>query len=188
MRDYQFTIPAGSERGHTIRGRFLRVKSASAAVRIRAIDESGTTIADMEMTSGVRFSLPVMFTKIRIENEGGAVADVTLTAGTGDADDSSVTGSLNIAKSTTLQTVADVSILATTTTQIAAADSARREILITNLSTNTAAFRVGDSSAGAARGVEVLPGSTIALETTAAVYAYNSGAGAQSVGVLEVMD
>lgn len=188
MRDYQFTVPAGSEGGITARGSFVRIKEASGPVRLRAVDAKGETVADLEVSAGVRFQLPVMFVQLRIENQGSAQVTVVLTAGDGSADDSSVTGSLSIDKSQIITTAADVSVAATATAIIAAANTLRREILITNLSSNTAAFRIGDSNAGAARGAEVLPGSTITLTTAAAVYAYNPSAGAESLAVVEVLD
>ncbi|MFH1931046.1 MAG: hypothetical protein ABIN18_05595 [Pseudomonadota bacterium] len=89
---------------------------------------------------------------------------------------------INVTKATVLDTVADVALAAAATTQILAANAARRQALITNLAANASTFRIGDAAAAAARGVELAPGETIGLETTEAIFGYNPGA-IQSVGV-----
>jgi hypothetical protein len=90
---------------------------------------------------------------------------------------------INITKASVLDTIADVALGATATTQILAANAARRITLITNLSANIQTFRIGDAATGAARGVELAPGESVSLETTEAIYGYNPGAIAEGVGV-----
>lgn len=88
---------------------------------------------------------------------------------------------------TTLADIADVSVLAGATTQVVAAAAGgvvEREIVLKNLMANAAAFRVGAATAGAARGIELLPGEAIVLNTRAAVYAYNAGAAPQSLSLV----
>jgi hypothetical protein len=67
---------------------------------------------------------------------------------------------------------------------VVAADSSRKSVTISNLSSNVQIMRIGDSNAGAARGVELSPGQSVTLETESAVYAYNPGASAESLGVM----
>jgi hypothetical protein len=85
-----------------------------------------------------------------------------------------------------LASVADIGIAATTQAVVAAADATnkQREVIIKNLSGNTAAFRIGDASAAAAQGHELSPGEAITLDTLAAVYAFNTGTAAQSLSVI----
>ena len=86
----------------------------------------------------------------------------------------------------TLATNADQSVAASTSTQVLAADANRREAILTNLSSNGAAFRIGDANVGASRGIELPVGSTVYLETTAAVHVYNTnGSSAQDIAVQE---
>lgn len=82
--------------------------------------------------------------------------------------------------------VADVSALAGVATQIAAADAVNteREIIIKNLNANTATMRIAGATAAAAIGHELAPGESITLNTMAAVYAFNPGAGAESLSVI----
>lgn len=60
----------------------------------------------------------------------------------------------------------------------------QRETIIKNLVGNTDLLRIGDVSCAAGLGHELAPGETIKLDTLAAVYAWNTGAAAQSVSVL----
>ena len=90
-------------------------------------------------------------------------------------------------KATVLNTVADVSLSGGeegATTQIVEANANRLCVIITNLATNTQTFRIGDADAGASRGIELAPGESIEIETTAAVYGYNPGGSAESVSVM----
>ena len=94
----------------------------------------------------------------------------------------------NLNKPATVLTTADVSLLATATTQIRPINTVRHEIIISNLAGNTQTFRIGESAAAAARGIPLAPGQTIILTTTAAIPGHNPGAGAESVSVLEISD
>lgn len=81
----------------------------------------------------------------------------------------------------TLASPADVPLAAGVATQIAAQNLTRRYIEISNLSANAYPVRVGANNSG---GRELLPGETVRIETSAAVYGYSIGG--QSVGVIEV--
>ena len=87
-------------------------------------------------------------------------------------------------KATVLNTSSDVSLLAGVTTMIVGADADRLCVMIANLATNTQTFRIGNASTDASTGIELAPGESIEIETTAAVYGYNPGAGAESVSVM----
>jgi hypothetical protein len=79
--------------------------------------------------------------------------------------------------------VADVTLIATSTTQIVAALTTRLCTLISNKRTNTQTFRIGDSNVNASRGAELAPGESISIETNGAIYGYNPG-GSESILVL----
>jgi hypothetical protein len=90
-------------------------------------------------------------------------------------------------KCATLNSAADVNMGAGATTQILPSLASRLCALITNKSGNTQTFRIGDSNAGATRGVELVPGASISIETTEAIYGYNPG-GAELVTVIWTED
>jgi len=183
-----FTLAAGVQVEVNWFGNFVRVLSATGAVHV-GIDDGNRS----EMDAGTFYKLPPgqEFERVTMENRGGVSITVELGLALGEFGDNRLnlaSSGLALAGSETLRSSADVSLLAGATTQIVAADADRRELLVSNLSANTQTFRIGDAAAGAAEGVEVQPGQTVSLPTAAAVYGYNPGAGAESVGVVEVLN
>lgn len=86
----------------------------------------------------------------------------------------------------TIVTVPDDSVASTTTEMILPTNTDRRKAILSNPFGNPREFRIGDSSTGAARGIELQPGATISLETTDAIYAYNPDAFAMSITIVEI--
>lgn len=178
-------------------GRFLRVITADAAIDITFYDESNQPIGQaVGVLGGFQIGIEphdldkasrlIGFAKVGITSATNQTITVAISRQPIQYD--RLTGSISstIASGTTLDSVADVSVNATTTTQVAAANANQKSVTIKNLSNNTAAFRIGDIGAGAANGHELNPGESITIETTAAVYGYNSHSGAQSVSVVSV--
>lgn len=181
-------------------GRYIKIadaSDASAAVNI-AVEEN---IPSSFMTLKKNGSIVERdgFGRFFVTNAAQAGKTITLIVSEGpedfDVDNPALTvdslGSIDapvdISVSDTITTTEDDSVAAATTEQVLAANALRKEVLITNLFTNTDPVRVGDSNAGAARGIELSPGQSITLETTAAIYVYNTKAGgAQSVAILEL--
>jgi hypothetical protein len=91
-------------------------------------------------------------------------------------------------KASVLNSAADVTLAATATTQILPALAVRMCALISNKTSNTQTFRIGDASAGATRGVELAPGQSISIETTEAIFGYNPGGAGENVGVIWTED
>lgn len=90
---------------------------------------------------------------------------------------------INLTKATVLETITDVAMIGVATTQILAANAARRVAYITNLLGNVQTLRVGDLNAAATRGTPLAPGDTITIETTEAIFAYKPVAGNENVAV-----
>jgi hypothetical protein len=91
-------------------------------------------------------------------------------------------------KASVLNSTADVTLAATSTTQILGAVAARFCALICNLAANSGKFRIGDVNTGATRGVELIPGESISIETTEAIYGYNPGGSGEAVSVIWTED
>ncbi len=123
-----------------------------------------------------------------VRNDGAAAIRIKLVLGFGDYDFGgvSIAGDITLAAENGFNAVPDAAINAATTAQIKAADANRRALYVTNPSTNTAAFRVGGVSTAADKGTYLDVGSTIIVPGTAAVYAYNTGAAAQTLTMSEV--
>lgn len=110
-----------------------------------------------------------------------AVADATLD---GIVSSSALTV-YDIAGSTN-PTTADVTVAATTTTQLLGANANRKEAWVSNNSTSAIA-RIGDSSTGAARGFALQPGAVAIIDSKAAIYAYNPSGAGITFGLMEVV-
>lgn len=95
---------------------------------------------------------------------------------------------IDLTKATVLDSVADVTLAATATTQILPANAARRSAIIGNLISNVQVLRIGDAAAAAGRGQELAPGESITIETTEAIYGYNPGGAGQDVTAIWTED
>lgn len=125
------------------------------------------------------------FDRVEIVN-GSSIQDVVVYAGSGDYNDgrSNITATLSatITPATTLTANADVSIASGAQGLISAGAVAKREVLISNPVTNTCSFRLGDTvTIDATHGVQLEPGQSIVLNTSAAVYAHNTGSSTESL-------
>ncbi|SRR5258706_4041324 len=96
------------------------------------------------------------------------------------------TGTVGLTKSQNLSDTADTSVAASGSGTINA-NTARRVAIIGNPIANAGIFRVG-SAPTATRGQEVKPGESISIESAAQIKVFNTGAGAQSFSLLEVLD
>ena len=97
------------------------------------------------------------------------------------------TVSATISPAATLAQPGDVSCAAGAITELYAGGAATLTVLVRSSDTNTYAegtVRIGTAGVGAASGIELNPGDSIALDTTAAVYAWNAGGVAIDLQVL----
>lgn len=68
-------------------------------------------------------------------------------------------------------------------TQLRASSNVVKEVFISNLASNTATMRIGNSTTAANKGIPLAPGETLILETSAGIFAWNSGAVAENLAV-----
>lgn len=185
MRTFELTF-AGGETLKVPGGRYFRILSADADLTVVIMDNAASEVG---RASGVRggfaYRRELGFDQVQITSASAQTIKVA-TSKDAEIEYDRSSGDVSVIAPTGLSDVADVALAATATTLIAAANSTRREIIITNLSTDTQTLRIGTINAGAARGTPLAPGATLILSTTAAVYGYNPGAAPQSVAVSEV--
>jgi hypothetical protein len=96
--------------------------------------------------------------------------------------------SVGLSKATGMVSPVDVTITAGTAVVVLAADSTRRKAAISNLNANAEILRIGTTTAAADHGIELAPGETIEIDSTAAIWAYNPGVADQDVGVVYTTD
>lgn len=186
---------AGGDTKRIPGGNYLRLLTASNNVKVEYVRAG--TIIEHETADGVKAGYggrpprnadqPRAFDEARITSATAQTVELLILQGTADYDRS--VGTVDITRSATIDTTADVVMVAGALTPILAANTARRRALITNLAAGVETLRIGDSvNTGAARGIPVAPGETITLETTAAISGWNPGVAAQNVAVLEETD
>lgn len=184
--DYRLTIAIGDSVVVHAVGRYVTCLEANIDF---AIGIGSDALQFMAQGLTVEMAPGETFDKIMLDNTGGASPLVVRVGiGTGNLRDQrlSLTGSIDVSKGDAFSTVADVLLTAAVATVIRAADTARREIIVTNLSANAAVVRIGDVNVAAARGTPIEPGESLILDTTAAVYGYSVPG--ESVAVSEVSD
>lgn len=191
-RVYEIALGAGGVLT-TPGGRFFKLITAANDVDVEFFSDGGEPLAKFEgVKAGLKVDIQkfyqgadplVGFGKVQITSAAAQTVACIVSRQPIDYDNVAVTVDVNAASAN--PTTGDVSLLAAATTLIKAAGT-RKAILITNLSANAQIIRIGDSNAGVARGIELSPGMTAELATSGAVYGYNPGAAAQSVGILEL--
>ncbi len=182
-----FTLAAGAGLSIYGKGAFVYVESLTAGAYLYATDDRSNERHVLYEAEGFELRAGEAFDAVYVENPTGGAISGTLVIGFGRFIDnrSSVGGVVATAEqSGDLETVADQAVAATTTALVLAADADRRAVLLSNPANNPGPFRVGDSNAGAARGLELPPGERVRLVTTGAVYAYNPQPAAMSLNVL----
>lgn len=166
----------------------IEASDRAAEIRVRFNEQVGEGIPFREG----RFIAGTAFSKIYVTSDAQAGKSITLLYAVEDRDlrvvnPGETSDEVNVSKATVIETTADVTVdSGANPNLIAAQNSDRRELLLTNLST-TVTYRVGDTNVAAARGIPLQPGQTITLSTTAPVYAH-APSGTDGMAVMEVED
>jgi hypothetical protein len=183
-KQFTFVIPNGTIETLDFSLNFLRILaiSTTSGVQFRFGDKGTPTDV---IGAGIGYELPQAVNRVDIINNSGGDLTITVIAAIGKVYDDrlNVSGDLTIATPTQIDTIDDVTLGAASATLIAAANTGRVELLITNMTGGV--IRIGDSGVGAASGVRIADGASIILNTTAAVYGYSVAGGDVSVSVIE---
>lgn len=174
FRTYPLQLEAGQEIQFGAQGNFYAVASASSPVTI-TFDDSNR-IAGAEQGTGGEF--PVSFGSVKVKS---AVAQtVVLVLGFGKYHDNRATGNFTV--NTTVEPankitpLAEVTVPANGSAQLAAADATRKELRVGIKSDQPGGVYLGDVNVGAAApGGYLEEGGTDYITTESAVYAYNAG-------------
>ena len=171
-----YAVPLGSD--------YVRVASVGASVNVKIEVEDTNESYILAVGDDVNLS---PFSRLKISHDSIAEQAINLYIGSGTrAGSSKIGGAVSVAVASGITSTSDIAIVANAVAvSIAAANTARKSALITNLSSSVGTLRVGDAAIGAARGVPVEPGATATIETTAAIFAFS--AAACTVSVLELV-
>ena len=176
-----WTIAAGDELQLPLHGEFVHVVASSLATFELGLDGDETGRA----RPGAQFRArpQTTFKTVRLRNPSGIKAlIVTLGYGRGEFQ----LQQFRFLSAGTLDTTADASIAAGATQLVLPVNLDRRVAKLSNPFGNPREFRIGDSAAGAARGLELPPGAPpLEIETTAEIYAHNPDTSAMSISIME---
>lgn len=189
-RVFSQSVPAGTTIVLNGNGGYFRLITTSSACNLTFHSSSGEVLAEIiGVQAGFAIDAAALGDNFgRVDVYSAATQTVTAIVSTVPIHYDRLTGSVAVTSTppATLDSLADDSIATGATELIAAADSDRHTLIVSNLAANTATFRIGDSGAAAANGIPLAPGETLVLDTSAAVYAYNPAAGAESLAIMAI--
>ena len=195
-REFTETIPAGQSIDVRYDHNSLRILALTAGATLQVqFGQSGSKTSLVGAGMGFEYTdgegRPIALRSVRLFNGGGAPLTVTVGAAIGKVADNrlTVSGTLTTieVKAGTFDSLTDVALTNGSATQLDVSDASRRELIVTNVLANAVSMRVGDSGVSATNGIELQPGDSVALTTTAAVFAYIVGAG-KFAAVTEIKD
>lgn len=178
------TVAANAVDDLTITGSFLACTAANLGSFSIQLDH-GPSAA---WAQGLKYKAPASqgFSVLTVDNSANSSAlTVTFLYGNGEVFDQRQLNNSSLTQ--TLQSDADVAVAAASTQQVLPVNNNRVYALVANPLANPLPIRVGDVNVGAARGLEVVPGDSVRLETVSAIYVYNPHTAAMSVALLEVL-
>jgi len=163
-------IPAGEYVEITRAGTFVTCLSATAAFKI-AFDSG----AESDFEEGLTLETGAGFTKVRLKNNGAATVRVRLAIGVGSIRDNRLIPAVPLefkqVAPDEFDAPAPVAVPAGGSALLAAADTARFELAVSNPIGNTDPIYVGGAAVAVGSGFPVEPGGAVILTTTGAVYA-----------------
>ncbi len=173
-------------------GEFKRVPGKASAVRV--LEAAGTLdlgINDGGMGpafKGFRYTSPESdpIASIEILNTSAGANAIVLGISIGTTEDNRISGVVTAIVDTgdVLSDATDVVLVAgAAAVVLLAANSARKEAIISNLPTSLTTVRIGSVNTGAARGTPVPLGTTYVVSTKAAIYGYLPAGGTATVAV-----
>jgi hypothetical protein len=174
FRTYPLQLQAGQEIQFGAEGTFYAVAAADSPFTI-TFDESNR-ISGAEQGTGAEF--PEAFSNVKVKSD--TAQTIVLVLGYGRYKDNRATGNFTV--NTTIEPankitpLAEVTVPAGGSAQLAAADATRKELRVGIKSDQPGGVYLGDATVGAAApGGYLEEGGTDYITTESAVYAYNAG-------------
>lgn len=180
--DHEFTFGGPGVWRIPDSGRYVRIIEATGDVYLKLDDVS------TELKRGVKSQVSSEgFSQVVVRSAIAQTVRICISDQPQDEgrDDVAVTTAASITPGNTFAGAADVALTAATATEIIGADATRLGVIIKNPSSNTASVRIGGAaSVGAATGIELEPGESMPVATTAAVWGYSVPGETVSVSVV----
>lgn len=173
-------------------GSFFRLLVCPSAVDIVVTKDSAPIATMTGVSAGVAWQARDKDGQIErfsaIEITSASAQTIKIAVGYGELSDDATTGNVAVAHATGLSELPDVVVAAAGTAQLAAANANRRTLIVGSIAANGGNARVGGATVGAARGSEIQPGLSFALDTEGAVHAHNPTAASLTFTLLEITE
>lgn len=184
FRTYPLALSAGQEIQFSVAGDFYAIVEATSPVTI-TFDESNR-ITNAEQGTGGRFPKPYENVKVK----SPVAQTVVIVLGFGEFWDSrasaNVTVNATVEPANSITELAEVSVPAGGSAQLAAADANRKELRVGVQSSAANGVYIGSATIGAGQGGYVEEGGVEYITSESAVYAYNAGANPITVNVVSL--
>lgn len=180
-RDFSAVLGAAGEREFQAAGKYLHVMAAPSGSVFISLDGG----SELERVGGEGIYIGAGFRKFRVRSPNAQsvrfmVADEPQVTGGGNVGSGAPAGNIVEVPSAAIATPAADAILNAAALAVGA-NAARRRISVCSLSANTGSVFVQATGAGAGVGIELQPGQTIELKTTAAFDVRNDSGATQTV-------
>lgn len=189
-RNYAFAIGAGAQ-VRLPAGRYFFVRTASAAINVTTEGNPGSPLSFKGISGGTKFG-PVDvgqgWTYLIIESASAQNLEIVISDdGLFDvANTVTVSGAVNVTEQPSSAIASPAAVVrATGGADTIAANLSRRRISVCSLSTNIGSLFIQAVGAGAGRGIELQPGVTLELKTTAAFDIRNDSGASQTYSTFE---
>lgn len=168
MQTYRISLTANETKRLDVVGTFIKVKSATGDVRVRAESKrSGTgkyrSLGEqLELSVGDRPKFTERFDFLSFTDLSGAPNSLVLIIGEGDHEADSVVGSVSVTNSAAASADSSPDVtLATGTSHDIAADATVKEWVLEADATNTGDLRIRDQGGTTDEGKKLKPGETV---------------------------
>ena len=176
LSHWSVTLAANGFRHYDITGDFITILEADSDLSV-----SFDGLPPVQIEKGISIVFEGIYTSFDITDVSGGSNVIEFYAGFNRIEDKRFIPTEALPAPPTFDSLADVTLANAATTVILAADSTRREAIISN--TGSATVRIGDTSAAAANGIPLAANATIILDTQGAISGRNDTGGAIVVAV-----
>jgi hypothetical protein len=172
INEYVFSVTANVwSSSIEVPGNILGVLSSSGNIEID-LGASKFTRAKQSLTAQVS-----EYHRVRVRSTTTQVIYLLLGYGEASLPDDLAGTQVDVATADTINQPGDVTLVASTATEIAAANGTQREVFIRADAANTGAVRVGTAGVTASTGIAIEPGEGMVLTTSDDVVGYTTAAG-----------
>lgn len=172
MKKTRLIIDAGAFVAVPIPGSFCRLNKANVDVICKNVAGRGGMI-EVPLSAGQSFAVPFIFEVLEFHNNSAETADIEIIVGDGSFNDQQISGEVSIKTPVGGSTASDIIVAGGTAEVVLNPNPLRKKFIITSVVDNSDVVRVAiGSNADSTRGIELSPGMSFELESTAQVSVY----------------